>query len=118
MRRANSEIGRWLEQKEKHSELLGGAGEIIQNTDNEQYLAMTLLDMSMNSSMAIGHSVAGDILKDLGGVTDLHKESPRVCEFSRAEITGYSFNLGRNGFYFESERRAFAVEQSSSRKHR
>lgn len=68
MRRANSEIGRWLEQKEKHSELLGGAGEIIQNADNEQYLAMTLLDMSMDRSMAISHNIAGDVLANLGKV--------------------------------------------------
>lgn len=98
MRRANSEIGRWLEQKEKHSELLGGAGEIIQNTDNEQYLAMTLLDMSMNSSMAIGHSVAGDILKDLGGVTQLHKSRPESASLAVLKSPDIPSILVETGF--------------------
>lgn len=98
MRRANSEIGRWLEQKEKHSELLGGAGEIIQNTDNEQYLAMTLLDMSMNSSMAIGHSVAGDILKDLGGVTELHKSRPESASLAVLKSPDIPSILVETGF--------------------
>ena len=98
MRRANSEIGRWLEQKEKHSELLGGAGEIIQNTDNEQYLAMTLLDMSMNSSMAIGHSVAGDILKDLGAVTELHKNRPESASFAVLKSPDIPSILVETGF--------------------
>ncbi|MEI6858965.1 MAG: N-acetylmuramoyl-L-alanine amidase [Shewanella sp.] len=82
MRRANSEIGRWLEHKEKHSELLGGAGEIIQNTDNEQYLAMTLLDMSMDRSMSISHSIANDVLSHLGKVTRLHKHKPESASFA------------------------------------
>ncbi|MGL6121989.1 MAG: N-acetylmuramoyl-L-alanine amidase, partial [Shewanella sp.] len=98
MRRADSEIGRWLEQKEKHSELLGGAGEIIQNTDNEQYLAMTLLDMSMNSSMAIGHSVAGDILKDLGAVTQLHKSRPEAASFAVLKAPDIPSILIETGF--------------------
>ena len=98
MRRANSEIGRWLEQKEKHSELLGGAGEIIQNTDNEQYLAMTLLDMSMNSSMAIGHSVAGDILRDLGGVTELHKSRPESASLAVLKSPDIPSILVETGF--------------------
>ncbi|MGL4615539.1 MAG: N-acetylmuramoyl-L-alanine amidase [Shewanella sp.] len=98
MRRANSEIGRWLEQKEKHSELLGGAGEIIQNTDNEQYLAMTLLDMSMNSSMAIGHSVATDILKDLGATTQLHKNRPESASFAVLKSPDIPSILVETGF--------------------
>ncbi|CAM4209159.1 N-acetylmuramoyl-L-alanine amidase [Shewanella livingstonensis] len=98
MRRANSEIGRWLEQKEKHSELLGGAGEIIQNTDNEQYLAMTLLDMSMNSSMAISHSIAGDILRDLDSITHLHKRKPESASFAVLKSPDIPSILVETGF--------------------
>jgi N-acetylmuramoyl-L-alanine amidase len=98
MRRANSEIGRWLEQKEKHSELLGGAGEIIQNTDSEQYLAMTLLDMSMNSSMAISHSIAGDILSDLGSITHLHKRKPESASFAVLKSPDIPSLLVETGF--------------------
>ncbi|MGX9460745.1 N-acetylmuramoyl-L-alanine amidase [Shewanella sp. A14] len=98
MRRANSEIGRWLEQKEKHSELLGGAGEIIQNTDSEQYLAMTLLDMSMNSSMAISHSIAGDILRDLNSITHLHKRKPESASFAVLKSPDIPSILVETGF--------------------
>ncbi|QSX29479.1 N-acetylmuramoyl-L-alanine amidase [Shewanella cyperi] len=98
MRRANTEIGRWLEQKEKHSELLGGAGEIIQNTDNEQYLAMTLLDMSMDRSMAISHSVASDVLKDLDRVTELHKPRPESASLAVLKAPDIPSILVETGF--------------------
>lgn len=97
-RRANSEMGRWLEQKEKHSELLGGAGDIIQNSDNEQYLAMTLLDMVSDKSMAISHSVAGDILKDLGRVTQLHKQRPESASFAVLKSPDIPSILVETGF--------------------
>lgn len=98
MRRANSEIGRWLEQKEKHSELLGGAGEIIQNADNEQYLAMTLLDMSMDRSMAISHNIAGDVLLNLGKVTKLHKHQPEAASFAVLKSPDIPSILVETGF--------------------
>ncbi|WP_299009634.1 N-acetylmuramoyl-L-alanine amidase [uncultured Shewanella sp.] len=98
MRRANSEIGRWLEQKEKHSELLGGAGEIIQNTDNEQYLAMTLLDMSMDRSMAMSHNVAGKVLSHLGKVTQLHKSKPESASFAVLKSPDIPSILVETGF--------------------
>lgn len=98
MRRANSEIGRWLEKKEKHSDLLGGAGEIIQSADNEQYLAMTLLDMSMDRSMAISHTVAGDILSDLGHVTRLHKRKPESASFAVLKSPDIPSLLVETGF--------------------
>ncbi|MCG9697503.1 N-acetylmuramoyl-L-alanine amidase [Shewanella sp. Isolate11] len=98
MRRANSEIGRWLEKKEKHSELLGGAGEIIQNTDNEQYLAMTLLDMSMDRSMAISHNIAGDVLSNLGKVTKLHKHRPESASFAVLKSPDIPSILVETGF--------------------
>ncbi|RTR40693.1 AMIN domain-containing protein [Shewanella canadensis] len=98
MRRANSEIGRWLEQKEKHSELLGGAGEIIQSTDNEQYLAMTLLDMSMDRSMAISHNIADDVLSNLGKVTKLHKHKPESASFAVLKSPDIPSILVETGF--------------------
>ncbi|QLE86889.1 MULTISPECIES: N-acetylmuramoyl-L-alanine amidase [Shewanella] len=98
MGRANSEIGRWLEHKEKHSELLGGAGEIIQNTDNEQYLAMTLLDMSMDRSMAISHNIADDVLANLGKVTKLHKHKPESASFGVLKSPDIPSILVETGF--------------------
>ncbi|MGL4476493.1 MAG: N-acetylmuramoyl-L-alanine amidase [Shewanella sp.] len=97
-RRANSEIGRWLEQKEKHSELLGGAGEIIQSTDSEQYLTMTLLDMSMDKSMAVSHSIADNLLRDLGKVTHLHKSKPEAASFAVLKSPDIPSILVETGF--------------------
>ncbi|GAA5215632.1 N-acetylmuramoyl-L-alanine amidase [Corallincola platygyrae] len=75
-RRAKTEIGRWLEKTEKHSELLGGAGEVLTDTKSEKYLTQTLLDMSMDNSRATGFEVSKDILHYMGKVTKLHKKEP------------------------------------------
>lgn len=75
-RRANSEIGRWIEKHEEQSELLGGAGEVINNTEQDLFLTRTLLDMSMDHSMNTGYGVSVEVLKELGKVTKLHKKRP------------------------------------------
>lgn len=38
-RRANSEMASWLEQHEKQSELLGGAGDVLANSQADPYLS-------------------------------------------------------------------------------
>lgn len=38
-RRANSEMASWLEQHEKQSELLGGAGDVLANSQSDPYLS-------------------------------------------------------------------------------
>ncbi|WP_394130364.1 N-acetylmuramoyl-L-alanine amidase [Shewanella maritima] len=82
MRRADSELGRMLEQKEKHSELLGGVGDIIQNSDVEKYLVQTLIDMQKNNSMVVSNDIAKDILRDLDDVTHLHKKAPEAASLA------------------------------------
>jgi N-acetylmuramoyl-L-alanine amidase len=82
MKRANTELGRWLENTERHSELLGGAAEIIQDTANERYLAQTFLDMSMDHSLTTSYDVSRDMLKHLKNVTSLHKEKPQGASFA------------------------------------
>jgi N-acetylmuramoyl-L-alanine amidase len=82
MKRANTELGRWLENTERHSELLGGAAEIIQDTANERYLAQTFLDMSMDHSLTTSYDVSRDMLKHLKKVTTLHKKKPQGASFA------------------------------------
>ena len=82
MKRANTELGRWLENTERHSELLGGAAEIIQDTANERYLAQTFLDMSMDHSLTTSYDVSRDMLKHLKNVTSLHKDKPQGASFA------------------------------------
>ena len=97
-RRAKSEMGRWLEQKERHSELLGGAGDAIQNTDSEQYLAMTLIDMVSDKSLAISHNLASGILKQVGKVTKLHKRHPESANFGVLKSPDIPSILVETGF--------------------
>ena len=81
-RRANTELGRWLEKKEKHSELLGGAAEIIQDTDSEKYLTQALLDMSMDRSIAIGWDLANEVIREMGKITHMHKKKPQSASLA------------------------------------
>ncbi|WP_227006542.1 N-acetylmuramoyl-L-alanine amidase [Shewanella donghaensis] len=97
-RRANTEIGRVFEDKEKHSELLGGVGDIIQNSDSEQYLVMTLIDMSMDNAMAESHNIATDVLSGLGKVTKLHKSKPESASFAVLKSTDIPSILVETGF--------------------
>lgn len=78
-KRANNELGRWMEKRERHSELLGGAAEIIQDTANERYLTQTLLDMSMDHSLTTSYQVSRGVLKELKRVTKLHKKVPQAA---------------------------------------
>ncbi|MEP1385788.1 MAG: N-acetylmuramoyl-L-alanine amidase [Paraglaciecola sp.] len=82
MRRANTELGRWMERTERHSELLGGAAEIIQDTANERYLAQALLDMSMDHSLTTSYDLSRDVISHLGKVTRLHKSKPQAASLA------------------------------------
>lgn len=79
MRRATTEVGRMLEQTERHSELLGGVAEIIKDSVNERYLAQTVLDLSMNHSMITAHQVASEVLLELDRIAFLHKKEPQAA---------------------------------------
>lgn len=81
-RRANTELGRWLENREQHSELLGGAGEVLSTNGGDPYLARTLLDMSLDSSMSGGFEVANLLLNRLGTVTRVHRREPQAASFA------------------------------------
>ena len=81
-RRANTELGRWLENREQHSELLGGAGEVLSTNGGDPYLARTLLDMSIDSSMSGGFDVANIMLNRLGAVTRVHRREPQAASFA------------------------------------
>ncbi|XOV80212.1 MAG: N-acetylmuramoyl-L-alanine amidase [Aestuariibacter sp.] len=82
MGRANSELGRWMESTEKHSELLGGAAEVIQDVASERYLTQALLDMSMDHSIATSYDVGRNILGELKQMMKLHKKSPQAASLA------------------------------------
>jgi N-acetylmuramoyl-L-alanine amidase len=75
-RRANNEMANWLEQKEKQSELLGGAGDLLANSQADPYLSQAVLDLQFGHSQRVGYDVAVKVLQQLRGITQLHKRLP------------------------------------------
>ncbi|MBE2893496.1 AMIN domain-containing protein [Pasteurellaceae bacterium NCTC 11878] len=75
-KRANSEMGRWLEDHEKQSELLGGAGNVLASHD-EKYLNQTVLDLQFGHSQRAGYQLGQSILRRIGRVASLSKNRPQ-----------------------------------------
>ena len=75
-RRANTEIGRWVEKHEKQSELLGGAGDVLAKNSNDRNVSQTLLDLQFSHSQKEGYKLATDVLAEMGKVIKLHKKAP------------------------------------------
>ncbi|MDW6002089.1 N-acetylmuramoyl-L-alanine amidase [Vibrio mangrovi] len=75
-RRANTEIAKWVEDHERQSELLGGAGQVLAKRSNDKNISQTLLDLQFSHSQKEGYKVAKDILEELGKVARLHKRAP------------------------------------------
>jgi N-acetylmuramoyl-L-alanine amidase len=82
MRRADTELGRWMERTERHSELLGGAAEVISDKSSERYLAETILGLSMDHSMATSHDLGNKVIEELKAVTSLHKRKPQAASLA------------------------------------
>lgn len=75
-RRANSEMANWLEEHEKQSELLGGAGDVLANSQSDPYLSQAVLDLQFGHSQRVGYDVATNVLNQLQSVGVLHKRRP------------------------------------------
>ncbi|WP_237467929.1 LysM peptidoglycan-binding domain-containing protein [Vibrio stylophorae] len=121
-RRANSEIGRWIEDHEKQSELLGGGDVIAQNTEDLN-LNRTLLDLKFANSTKEGNEVALRILKNMSKVTVLHKRKPEYASLAVLKSpdipsvlveTGFISNPGEEKLLFQNshqEKLANAIYQ-------
>lgn len=75
-RRANSEMANWLEEHEKQSELLGGAGDVLANSQADPYLSQAVLDLQFGHSQRVGYDVASNVLNQLQSIGALHKRRP------------------------------------------
>lgn len=82
MGRADSELGRWMERTERHSELLGGAAEVITDKANERYLAETILGLSMDHSMAASYDLGEKVVKQMRKITKMHKRIPQSASLA------------------------------------
>lgn len=74
--RAKRENRKLLKDSGKSSRLLGGAGEVISDRDQNPYLAATILDMSSDNARSDGYMLGEEILKKLGSFTRLHNRKP------------------------------------------
>ncbi|MFA0671759.1 N-acetylmuramoyl-L-alanine amidase [Vibrio splendidus] len=75
-RRANTEISRWIENKEKQSELLGGSGAAFTSNIDDKNVNQTLLDLQFSHSQKEGYKLATTILSEMGKVAKLHNSKP------------------------------------------
>lgn len=82
MRRADTELGRWMEKTERHSELLGGAAEVISDKSSELYLAETILGLSMDHSMATSFDLSNEVISELKQITRMHKRTPQAASLA------------------------------------
>jgi N-acetylmuramoyl-L-alanine amidase len=82
MGRADNELGRWLEKTERHSELLGGAAQVITDKASERYLAETILGLSMDHSMASSYDLSELVIDEIRDITKMHKSKPQAASFA------------------------------------
>jgi N-acetylmuramoyl-L-alanine amidase len=75
-KRANTEISRWVEDHERQSELLGGAGQVLAKNNNDKNVSQTLLDLQFSHSQKEGYKLAKNLLVEIGKVAHLHKREP------------------------------------------
>lgn len=80
-KRADTELGRWLEQQDKQSELLGGGGSALAHGNDNPYLSQTVIDLQFAHSQRVGYDVAVKVLSQLDGVGRLHKGKPEHVSF-------------------------------------
>lgn len=75
-RRANTEISKWVEDHERQSELLGGAGQVLAKNNSDKNISQTLLDLQFSHSQKEGYKLATDMIGELKKVARMHKTKP------------------------------------------
>ncbi|KGJ97317.1 N-acetylmuramoyl-L-alanine amidase [Colwellia psychrerythraea] len=96
-RRAESELAKWLANREKKSELLGGGGGVIKNT-SDSHLALALADMSKEHSLGVSFGVANNVIKELKKITKMHKKTPQNGNFGVLKSSDIPSILVETGF--------------------
>ncbi|HHF3638749.1 TPA: N-acetylmuramoyl-L-alanine amidase, partial [Haemophilus influenzae] len=101
-RRANDEMGQWLEDDEKRSELLGGAGKVLSH-NNDKYLDQTVLDLQFRHSQRTGYVLGEHILHHFAKVTTLSRSTPQHASLGVLRSPDIPSVLVETGFLSNSE---------------
>ncbi|MDX7999915.1 N-acetylmuramoyl-L-alanine amidase AmiB [Xenorhabdus sp. Reich] len=110
-RRANSELGNLLEQHEKQSELLGGAGDALAN-GTDPFLSQAVLDLQFGHSQRVGYDVAMQVLSQLTKIGSLHKRTPEHASLGVLRSPDIPSILVETGFISnQSEEELLGSEQ-------
>ena len=77
-RGATSAAARWLAKKENDADLIGGV-----NLDTKDpYLNETLLDLSLSQTREDSHTLAREVLSEIGEINHLHKDNVEQAGFA------------------------------------
>jgi N-acetylmuramoyl-L-alanine amidase len=87
-----------LDQQTKHTELLGGAGKVIAETEPNPYLAQTILDLSWDNSRSEGYDIGRRVLRRIGNVAKLHKKRPEHASLAVLKAPDIPSLLIETGF--------------------
>src|SRR5687767_14973888 len=82
-KRATSELARALAKKENESDLIGG----VALGSKDDHVRRTIMDLSQSATIDYSLRLGSSVLKQLGGVNELHK--PRVEQASFAVLTAH-----------------------------
>ncbi|GAA0823748.1 N-acetylmuramoyl-L-alanine amidase [Colwellia sp. D2M02] len=96
-KRADSELARWLANREEKSELLGGGGGVIKHTA-DSHLALALADMSKEHSLGVSFGVANNVIRELKKITKMHKSTPQNGNFGVLKSSDIPSILVETGF--------------------
>lgn len=97
-KRVDKEMNKLLGQQSRHTELLGGAGKVISETEPNQYLAQTILDLSWDNSRSEGYDIGRKVLKRIGAVAQLHKKRPEHASLAVLKAPDIPSLLIETGF--------------------
>lgn len=112
--RASDEMGKWLEDHEKQSELLGGAGAVLAG-NKERYLNQTVLDLQFSHSQRTGYELGKSILSKMAGMTSLAKSSPQHASLSVLRSPDIPSVLVETGFLSNSTEEAKLASENYRR---
>jgi N-acetylmuramoyl-L-alanine amidase len=102
-KRVDKEMDKLLDQQSKHTELLGGAGKVIAETEPNPYLAQTILDLSWDNSRSEGYDIGRRVLRRIGNVATLHKKRPEHASLAVLKAPDIPSLLIETGFISNSQ---------------